>query len=134
MSKCIPFILKYEDSENQPVTKLFYNTGKALLEEAAFTQYLQDIKNELISKKDNDFKTYLKDNGYILTEELIISLGCDFIIFFSERSNFFEVKEIKVGKELSRRIITPKSDLNYMLENITYMDTEQLPMIVKPMA
>jgi hypothetical protein len=31
MSKCIPFTVKYENIEDQPVTKLFYTTGNALL-------------------------------------------------------------------------------------------------------
>ncbi len=30
MSKCIPFVVKYENCEEQPVTKLFFKTDEAI--------------------------------------------------------------------------------------------------------
>ncbi len=33
---------------------------------------------------------------------------------------------------MRKRIIIPKFDLKYILENVTYLDTEELPMIIEP--
>lgn len=134
MSKCIPFTVKYENVDDQPVTSLFKVTGNALLWEAALHHYKNDIKNgKLIPKSDYKIRDYMIDNNFLLNEEESIGLGCDFISFFSERSNFFAVKDVSVKKNLRRRLILPKSDLKYLLENVTYLDTEELPMVINPL-
>lgn len=142
LSKCIPFTLKYEDVENQPVTKLFYNTGSALLLQAGLHYFNRDKKNnKLIDRSDTQTGTdkeykvmdYMKDNNILLNEEETIALGCDFINFFSERSNFFKMKEEVVKNDLRRRFILPKPDLKHLLDNVTFLDTEELPMIINPL-
>ena len=59
----------------------------------------------------------MMDNKFFLSEDECVALGCDFITFFSERSNFFEVRDVKVKfkKDLRKRIIIPKSDLKHIL-------------------
>jgi hypothetical protein len=134
MSKCIPFVIKYENIEDQPVTKLFKDTGQALLLHGAFYYYNNDVKNGKVFPKSNyKIGDYMIDNNIMLNEDEIISLGCDFVHFFSERSNFFEVRDIIITKDLRKRIILPKSDLKHLLNNITFLDSEELPMIINPL-
>jgi len=133
MSKCIPFTVKYENVDNQPVTKLFYRTGEALLLQGALYYYNNEIKMGTLSPNSNyKLRDYMIEKNIMLNEEEIIALGCDFVFFFSERSNFFEVRDVKVKKDLRKRIILPKSDLKHLLNNITFLDTEELPMIINP--
>jgi hypothetical protein len=75
----------------------------------------------------------MKDNNILLNEEEIIALGCDFIFFFSERSNFFEIKDVMVKKDLRKRVIICKEDLKHLLNNVTYLDTEEIPMVINPL-
>lgn len=97
MSKCIPFTIKYENVEDQPVTKLFNTTGSVLLWEAQLQHYKNDIKDGLIANSDYKFSDYIKDTKILFDEDERIALGCcDFIFFFRERSNFFVVKDVKV--------------------------------------
>lgn len=133
MSKCIPFTLKYQNIDDQPVTKLFFNTGNALLLSAAMFHYKKDIASGILSyNPDYKVADYMRDNNFLLDEEVIIALGCDFIYFFSERSCFFEIKNVRVKKDLSKRIILPKPDLKHLLDFVTLLDTDEIPMVVKP--
>jgi hypothetical protein len=132
MSKAIPFVVKYENNEDQPVTKLFLKTGEALFSEVVHKIYTDSNSCKIKKSKEYTVKNFMVDNNLILSEEELVSLGCDFITFFSERSNFIEVKDIMVRKDLRKRVIIPKSDLISLLENVTYLDTEELPMIIKP--
>ena len=133
MSKCIPFVVKYENIEDQPVTKLFKSIGDILLLQGALNYYNNDIKNgKVFSNPEYTVRDYMKDNKILLDEAQIITLGCDFVYFFSERSNFFEVRDMKIKKDLRKRVILPKSDLKYLLNNITFLDTEELPMLINP--
>nr|YP_009072324.1 truncated RNA polymerase [Sclerotinia borealis]AHX82988.1 truncated RNA polymerase [Sclerotinia borealis] len=134
MSKCIPFTIKYENVEDQPVTKLFNTTGSVLLWEAQLQHYKNDIKDGLIANSDYKFSDYIKDTKILLDEDERIALGCcDFIFFFRERSNLFVVKDVKVKKDLRRRIILPKSDLKHPWNNVRYLDSEELPLIINPL-
>jgi hypothetical protein len=134
MGKVIPFVVKYANYEEQPVTNLFKNTGQELLNEVIRELYSRDLKNNNIPS-DLKYSQYKLDKikNNMLDEEKLIKLGCDLIIFLSERSNFFEVKELKLGKNISKRVIIPKGDFVKLLENIIYIDTEELPMIIPPL-
>lgn len=135
MGKVIPFVVKYEGCDKQPVTKLFRKTGEALLWEVGLQRYKNAIQcGEIEVNPDYKVKQYMEDNNIKLSDDELITSGCDFIIFFCDRSNFVEVREIVINKEERRRVLFAKSDLTNLLENITYLDTEVLPMIVKPKA
>lgn len=131
ISKIIPFTLKYKDIDTQPITKLILDVGKAILNEIAYNLYIKDLKDKVISEEVK-LKDYIKEKDLSLEDDELAKFGLDFIHFIGSRSNFVELKESYVGKELYRRYLVPKEDLTVLLENYSFIDTEELPMLIKP--
>ena len=132
LGKVIPFAIKYKDLDEQPITKLIINIGETIVNEAAFKLYEQDLKNNLISPEVK-FKEYRTLKNLNLSEGELSKIGLDLVYFFTSRSNFVELIEVRVGRENYRRYILPKEDLLLLLENISFTDSEELPMLVKPL-
>lgn len=132
MSKIIPFSLKYGDYEDQPITKLIITIGREINRQSSYELYSRDLKLGFISK-DIKLNDYTEKNNLILSEEDLAKLGLDLVSFFSSRSTFVELKEISVNKKLYKRVLLPKENLNALLENFSMVDTEELPMLVKPL-
>jgi len=135
ISKIIPFAVKYKELDDQPITKLIFSVGEAILTEVRIQSYLKysNSSSTGLEKNKVDFEQYIKLNDLNLSEDEITKIGLDFIHFFSSRSNFVELKEVYVKKESYRRYLIPKDNLNDLLENISITDSEQLPMLVKPL-
>lgn len=132
MSKIIPFSIKYGDYEDQPITKLIITIGREINRQSSYELYSRDLKSSLITK-DIKLNDYSEKNNLLLSEEDLAKLGLDLVSFFSSRSTFVELKEIAVNKELYKRILLPKDNLNALLEKFGMIDTEELPMLVKPL-
>lgn len=131
IGKIIPFVVKYSDLEKQPVTNLMLSTGEAISKEVCLEMYKRDLKSCHISSKLS-FNEYIKEKNLSLSEDELIKLGVDLIQFFTHRSNFVEVKEVYKKKDLYRRYLVPKEDFKKLLDNITYLESEEIPMIVPP--
>jgi hypothetical protein len=131
MSKVIPFALKYGAYEEQPITKLVITLATEINRQSAYELHSRDLKSGLISQ-DVKLNDYIQNNNLLLSEENLAKLGLDILSFFCDRSTFVELKEIKVKKELYKRIVLPKDNLNSLLENFSMVDSEELPMLVKP--
>jgi len=132
LGKVIPFSVRYKDAQEQPVHSLFKDLGEALLREVGLEYYNNDIKSGKISK-DLSLCKYCANNNLVLDEDELIKLGSDFVILLSNNSNLIELKEIKVSKNLSKRIILARSGLKNILDNISLVDSEELPMLIKPL-
>ena len=91
------------------------------------------MKSSKISSKLS-FNEYIKKNNISLSEDELIKLGVDLIQFFCNRSNFVELKEVYKKKDLYRRYLIPREDLKKLLDNITYLESEELPMLVPPVS
>jgi DNA-directed RNA polymerase len=133
LGKAIPFSVRYKDSDEQPIHSLFKDLGDALLREVGLEYYNNDLKAGKITK-DINLSEYCSINNLILDEEELIKLGCDLVVILSNNSNLIELKEIKVSKNLSKRIILARDGLKNLLDNITLVDSEELPMLIKPLA
>lgn len=131
MGKVIHFVAKYGNIEEQPTTKLFKDIGEAILKEIGLQCYKKDVESHVIMRK-YPFIEYMKKKELTLSEEKCISMGLDLLHFFCHRSNFVEMKEVLVKHDLYKRMILPKEDFTKLIENITYIESDELPMLVPP--
>jgi len=133
MGKIIPFVVKYNDLESQPITNFIIQIGEEILKIVYLEMYRRDLGNEKISS-ELKFYEYIKQNNFTFNEEESVKLGLDILHFFSDRSNFVELKEVKVKKDLFKRQLIPKEDFYKLLDSFTLIESEELPMLVPPCA
>lgn len=70
--------------------------------------YRKDKQNSNIDNQMS-FSEYVKQKNLEVNEDVLVKQGMDLIVYFSDRSNFFEVKEKILNKKNSlykRYIIT----------------------------
>jgi len=131
IGKVIPFVIKYKDLESQPITNFIIQIGEEILKVVYLEMYRRDLENENISS-ELKFYEYIKQNNLNFNEDELVKLGLDMLSFFSNRSNFVELKEIKVKKDLFKRQLIPKEDFYKLLDSFTLIESEELPMLVPP--
>jgi len=131
IGKVIPFVIKYNDLESQPITNFIIQIGEEILKVVYLEMYKRDLENEKISS-ELKFYEYIKQNNLTFNEDESAKLGLDMLNFFSNRSNFVELKEIKVKKDLIKRQLIPKEDFYKLLDGFTLIESEELPMLVPP--
>lgn len=131
LSKVIPFVFRHSDHDEQPIISLFKNIGNSIVLDISVEQYKKDLKNKKIKQKIS-LEEYRIKNNFIFDETDMIKLGLDLVTILSENSNLIEMQEIKVDKNLTKRIIVARDGLTELLDKITLVDSEELPMIIKP--
>jgi len=150
LGKAIPFCIRHADILNQPTHSLFKEVGETLQREVIKELNIK-IKNE-IETLSLENESDLKDENIISTinknielhkeniikvesidEENILKIGLDFIALFGNNSNFFSLEEKLVNKNESKRFLLPKNKLELLINEITLMDTIEIPMIITPM-
>nr|AAD31445.1 RNA polymerase [Neurospora intermedia] len=151
LGKVIPFSLRHSDILNQPTHSLFAEIGKTLKYQSIFELHhrigliqnrVEEIKNSTekklvsefnkLTKVLDEYKNTLK-NLEELSGESIIKVGLGFTALLSETSEFYSLEEQIIAKNKSIRYILPKNKLNTLINNITLMDTIELPMIIPPL-
>lgn len=134
MGKVIPFVLKHEDLDTQPTTSLFVSTGEDILKEVNLKMFKKDKQDSNIDNKIS-FSEYVKQKNLEVNEDVLVKLGMDLIVYFSDRSNFFEVKEKILNKKnsLYKRYIITNDDFKKIIDNISFIESKELPMIVNPL-
>lgn len=132
MGKLIPFSIRFKDLDNQPTTKFIMDVAETILKQFVYEMYSKDLKNKVI-KKDLSIHDYMLANGLNINDDDLIKMGLDFINYFSSRSNLVEVKEVRIKKDLYKRYIIPKDSLIKFFEKFTFIDSVEIPMLVKPL-
>jgi len=132
MGKLIPFSIRYSDLDKQPTTKFIMNVAETIFKQLVYEMYSKDLKNKVI-KENVSIKDYMLAHDLKMNDEDLIKMGLDFINYFSSRSNLVELKEVRVKKDLFKRYIIPKDDLINFFEKFTFIDSEEIPMLVKPL-
>jgi len=133
LSKVIPFSLRYRDIEEQPIQNLFVNVGDELLWEVSREYYNNDLKSGKIHKGELTLTEYKIKNKLFLGNDQLIQMGFAFVLLLSNNSNFIELKEYNVAKNKTVRHIIIREGLKNLINNIAIIDSEELPMIIKPL-
>ena len=132
MGKLIPFSLRFEDLDKQPTTKFIVDVGETIFKQFVNEIYSKDLKNKVI-EENVTIKDYMLANNLKMSDDDLIKMGLDFISYFSSRSNLVEVKEVRVRKDLFKRYIIPKDNLIKFFDKFTFIDSDEIPMLVKPL-
>jgi hypothetical protein len=150
LGKVIPFSLRHSDILNQPTHSLFADVGKTLQNQSIFELHqridavqnrIEEIKNSTdkklvsefnkLTKAVDEYKNSLKKLDE-LSGESIIKAGLGFTALLSETSEFYSLEDQIIAKNKSIRYIIPKNKLKILIDNITLLDTIELPMIIPP--
>ena len=132
MGKLIPFSMRYKDLDKQPTTKFIMDVAETIFKQLVYEMYSKDLVNKVI-KENVTIKDYMLLHDLKMNNEDLIKMGLDFINYFSSRSDLVEVKEVLIKKDLFKRHIIPKPNLIKFFEKFTYIDTDEIPMLVKPL-
>jgi hypothetical protein len=132
MGKLIPFSIRFKDLDKQPTTKFIMDVAETIFKQFVYEMYSKDLKNKVI-KENVSIKDYMLVHNLKMNDEDLIKMGLDFINYFSSRSSLVEVKEVRIKKDLFKRYIIPKDNLIKFFENFTFIDSDEIPMLVKPL-
>lgn len=131
MGKVIPFVIRYKDLEEQPTYDLFKDIALEIVRQKVIDSYNNGIMSGLMDSS-MDFREYYSiTTGDINADELIL-IGLDLIYLMASNSNLINMSEIKVDANLSRRIITQKPGFVALLDRVSYIDSIELPMLIRP--
>lgn len=138
LGKSLSFGLKYQNFDLQPINKLFHSIGMDLIRIINMENYKEFLKNDV--KDDlydvytpSSFIEFFEKHGKSVDEDTAIKIGFEFTYIISENSNFFELKESKIDRNLTKRYIILKSGFKDIINTITLTTTSELPMIIKPL-
>jgi len=131
LGRSITFAVRFEDLDKQPIHSLFKNISDDILFEISKEYFIKD-KNSNKLENNINFHEYCENNNFTLSEEDAIKLGLDLVVLLCNNSNFLELKEIKIDRSISKRVLITKEGFNDLINNITLMDSEEIPMIIKP--
>src|SRR5699024_1502475 len=94
--------------------------------------YIKEKNSNKLNKSIN-LQEYSENKNLSLSEEEGMKLGLDLVVLLCNNSNFLELKEIKLDKNTSKRVLVTKEGFSELINNITLMDSEEMPMIIKPL-
>jgi hypothetical protein len=128
ISQIFPFCFRYKDLMEQPVTQLYMNIGKKLYREINYKMYENTYPDKENRPSFLDFSSNLPSFN---NENLWLDLGVFMVHFIEIKCNLFSITERRFGPNLYR-IIIPSDELNSILDDIIFLDSEEIPMLIKP--
>lgn len=131
LGRCITFAVRFDDLDKQPIHSLFKSISDDILFEIGKEYFIKEKKTNKL-KENINIHEYCKKNNFFLSEEDEIKLGLDLVVLLCSNSNFLELKEIKIDRNISKRVLITKEGFKELIDNITLMDSEEIPMIIKP--
>lgn len=132
LGRCITFAVRFNELDKQPTYNLFKTISEDILFEVVKEYYIKDKNSNKLNKSIN-LQEYSENKNLSLSEEEGMKLGLDLVVLLCNNSNFLELKEIKVDKNTSKRVLVTKEGFSELINNITLMDSEEMPMIIKPL-